>query len=898
MQSDNALMTILNALPKVYMTALAILAITVVATLIIYPLLALFAFLRARKQDTVYFAVTPPSFSHKTPLATEQLTHMLQSLMAARTLKERLLFRHRIATLELVSTRQDGIRYIFGLPRSEAPIFHQQLTAYLPNVTVTEVPDPLAELRGHKQDSDTSDDSSPKQLFVKEFRLARHYAYPLAANETLAQHDPIAYITSAMTRPEPGEQVVYQLVLSAVHPHSAIRIRNTIAVGKDPNLYASGLPTIVRVLFWLIKTPFVILRVLLEAIGDIITPSYDTPKLAAARQARLYQQPAYMQTPATQELFAKFNDKLAQPLFRASIRTVVASNDTSTARQTMMGITSAMASFHVPGFQALYGKRTFPWLHAKFRLFCITNRLHNIFRRQDAILSVAEVAALYHFPYGQTNRTEGVAQSLSSSLPAPLALKQHADAADFDVVLGINKHHGHDTPIGLTESERQRHVYLIGGTGNGKTTLLEYGIIQDIIAGKGVAFIDPHGDSAQKLLGYIPKSRMKDVIYLNPRDLDYPIGLNLLEIPDGLTGTDLKHEKDLIAKAVISVLRKIFDDGSAANAYRIERVLRNAIYTAFTVPDATLFTILRLLADNTYRKQVTRNLKDESLKRFWKEELGKAGEFQRVKMSGGPISRIERFERSESARRMLGQTKSTINFDDIVNTNKILICNFSKGRLGEDTATLFGTTVLAKLQLAAYRRDSIPEAKRVPFYLYVDEFQNFASEHFMALFSEARKYKLFLTMAQQSVAQLKEKDMVTNILDNVGTLIVFRSKSPDTERLVLHQLKPYVEPGQIANLPAYHFYMKVAAVEPQEPLTGETLLPNVKPSESTAKEVTELSRELWGREWVEDEEEPDEVPSPKPVRESKPKVKAKQAVKPKIVAVAKSKLVNDSGLPK
>ena len=186
---------------------------------------------------------------------------------------------------------------------------------------------------------------------------------------------------------------------------------------------------------------------------------------------------------------------------------------------------------------------------------------------------------------------------------------------------------------------------------------------------------------------------------------------------------------------------------------------------------------------------------------------------------------------------MLGQTKSTINFDDIVNTNKVLICNFSKGRLGEDTATLFGTTVLAKLQLAAYRRDSIPESKRVPFYLYVDEFQNFASEHFMALFSEARKYKLFLTMAQQSVAQLKEKDMVTNILDNVGTLIVFRSKSPDTERLVLHQLKPYVEPGQIANLPAYHFYMKVAAVDPQEPLTGETLLPNVKLNERTAKEV-------------------------------------------------------------
>lgn len=847
-KSDNTLLNILNTLPEVYMTALAVLIGIIAATLVIYPILVIFAFLKSRKQQTVYLAVTPPSFSHKTPLATEQLTRMLQNLIATRTLKERLLLQYRVASLELISTRTGGIRYVFCFPKDDAaPVFTQQLTSYLPDVTVTEVPDPLETLH-----------DSP-QLYVKEFKQARHFAYPLAANETLAQHDPIAYITGAMTRPAEDEQIMYQLVLSATHPRSVTRIRNKLALGQDPNLYSAALSIPVRILFWLIRLPFVIFTGVFGMIGEMLAPSYQSPKYQQARYQK--QQPAYLQTPATQEIFAKLGDKLAQPLFRVSIRTVVASGDKATAKQTMSGITSAMASFHVPGYQALYGKRTLLKIHAKFRLYCTVHRLHALFRIHDSVLSVSEVASLYHFPYGQTNRTEGVAQSLSSTLPAPLALKQHADAADFDVALGINKHHGQNTLIGLTESERQRHVYLIGGTGNGKTTLLEYGILQDIQAGKGVALIDPHGDSAQKLLRHIPKSRIKDVIYLNPRDLDYPIGLNLLEIPDGLTGTDLKHEKDLIAEAVISVLRKIFDDGSNANAYRIERVLRNAIYTAFTVPDATLFTILRLLADNTYRKQVTRNLKDESLKRFWKEELGKAGEFQRVKMSAGPISRIERFERSESARRMLGQTKSTINFDDIVNSGKILICNFSKGRLGEDTSTLFGTTVLAKLQLAAWRRDSIPEAKRTPFYLYVDEFQNFASEHFMALFSEARKYKLFLTMAQQSVAQLKEKDMVTNILDNVGTLIVFRSKSPDTERLVLHQLKPYVEAGQIANLPAYHFYMKVAAVEPQEPLTGETLLPDASGSEPRAEAVISSSRKLWGREWEDDDEEPETKPA-------------------------------------
>lgn len=851
MQPDQVLLDVINASGHIYLTVLYVLLGIIAALCIIYPVLSLISFLRARTQYTVYLAVTPPSFSHKTPLATEQLTHILQSLIASRSLKDRLTLRRRIASLELISTRKDGIRFIFGLPKEDAPVFMQQLTAYLPDVTVKEVSDPLAGLQAERQ-------------CLKEFKQVRHFAYPLASNDTLAQHDPIAYITSAMTRPRPDEHVAYQIVLSAIYPHSATRIRNKLTLGQDPNLYGSAVPVPVRILLWLVKLPFRIITFVFGLVGAMLAPSYDMPKYAAARQARLSQQPTYLQTPATKELFSKFSGKLAQPLFRASIRTVVASDDIYTAKQTMAGLSSAMASYQVPGYQALTGKRTLPGLHAKFRLFCFINRLHAPFRSLDSIVSISEVASLYHFPYGQTNRTEGVAQSLSSTLPAPLALKQHADHADYDVVLGVNKHHGHDTLIGLTESERQRHIYLIGGTGNGKTTLLEYGLLQDIQAGKGVALIDPHGDSAQKLLRYIPKSRIKDVIYLNPRDLDYPIGLNLLEIPEGLTGTDLKHEKDLIAEAVISVLRKIFDDGNSANAYRIERVLRNAIYTAFTVPDATLFTILRLLADNSYRKQITRNLKDESLKRFWKEELGKAGEFQRVKMSGGPISRIERFERSESARRMLGQTTSTINFDDIVNTNKILICNFSKGRLGEDTSTLFGTTVLAKLQLAAWRRDNIPEAKRTPFYLYVDEFQNFASDHFMSLFSEARKYKLFLTMAQQSVAQLKEQGMVTNILDNVGTLIVFRSKSPDTERLVLHQLKPYVEPGQIANLPAYHFYMKVAAVEPQEPLTGETLLPDASGSEATAKKVVTASRKQWGREWQEDEfeEEPEKEPTP------------------------------------
>ncbi len=383
--------------------------------------------------------------------------------------------------------------------------------------------------------------------------------------------------------------------------------------------------------------------------------------------------------------------------------------------------------------------------------------------------------------------------------------------------------------------------------------MLEYGIVQDIRNGNGMAVIDPHGDSAKKLLQYIPKERIKDVIYFNPRDYDHPVGLNLLELPEGLTGSERAHEKDLVTEAVISVLSKIFDDTTDTNAYRIERILRNTIHTAFTVEGATLFTVLRLLTEASYRKKVTRNITDERLKRFWKEELGKAGEMQRVKISGGPITRIERFEASESAQRVLGQATSTIDFTDIMDSGKILICNFSKGALGEDTATLFGTTVLAKLQLAAWRREAIPEDTRRPFYLYVDEFQNFASSSFMGFFSEARKYKLFVTMAQQSVSQLKEQAMLSTILDNVGTIVAFRSKSPVTEKLLLHQFSPYVAPGDILNLPSFTFYAKIAAKESLAPVSGQTIvLPKAAASAAVADRVIASSRQRYASTYSEE----------------------------------------------
>jgi hypothetical protein len=353
--------------------------------------------------------------------------------------------------------------------------------------------------------------------------------------------------------------------------------------------------------------------------------------------------------------------------------------------------------------------------------------------------------------------------------------------------------------------------------------MLEYVIMQDIENGKGLAVIDPHGDLAESILSRIPEHRLKDVIYLNPDDLDHPIGINLLEIDRTLTGNDLLREKDLITESVISVMRKIFSSDDSGG-HRVEYILRNCIQTALTIEGATLFTIFDLLNDPKYRRKVVKALDDDNLKHFWQNEIGKAGSYQKVKMSAGITSKIGRFLFSASAKKILEQEKSTIDFMEIINGGKILICNFSKGLLGEDTSTLFGTAILSKLQVASLRRARINQKDRRPFYLYVDEFQNFATTSFVQMLSEARKYKLFLTMAEQSTSQQEHKRFVDLILANVGTIICFRIGSPADEDFILPLFKPFISRGDISNLPAYTFYAKLASLDAQEPMSGMTII--------------------------------------------------------------------------
>jgi len=784
------------------------------------------------KQQVVYLELTPPAFTDRTPGATQQLFSVLHTLGSRRGLLDQVLNRATVFSLEIVSSRELGIRYIVRVSSSQADGFEQTIHAYLPEVQLRRIENYLA--------------GRPVSQSVRivGFSQKQHFAYPLMGHEALDEHDPIAYLGSAMTKLEPGELIVFQLIIIPTVVREAEVMRRKILSNEDlsGHLEKTRVPHGTFIFSNFNKLLFG----LIEGIGEIAhgTSNYTSrtheQDLFQRRQVAMKVKPARSLSLFETERIDSIHEKLSQPMFKTSIRTLVVSSSKQAANTRIKGFESAMASYAVAGYQSLDPKHTKLPLLKRYQWFSYMNRLPG----QSSLLSSTEVSSLYHFPHSVAAQTENVVKSLSKTLPAPVSLK---NGTKLDVLLGENHYHGTSTPIGLTSEDRQRHIYIVGGTGSGKTTTLLYAINQDISSGKGVAVVDPHGDLAETILRHVPKERLDDVIYFNPRDLDYPIGLNLLELPEGLSGSELLHERDRVTESIISVLRKVFSEDDSGG-HRIEYVLRNTIHTALTVEGATLFTVLKLLTDSAYRKQVTRKLKDEDLRSFWKEEMGKAGDMQRIKMSSGVTAKIGRFRRSVSAERILGQVKSTIDFDDILNSSKILICNFSKGRLGEDTSALFGTTVLAKLQLAATRRESLEPEDRTPFYLYVDEFQNFATSPFVEMLSEARKYKLFLTMAEQSTSQ-QQQGMVETILANVGTVICFRTGSPADERLILPLFSPYIEPGAITNLPAYNFYIRIAAVHTQEPMSGVTLLLDDPGSEDMAQVVTTTSRKRYAHKY-------------------------------------------------
>jgi hypothetical protein len=373
--------------------------------------------------------------------------------------------------------------------------------------------------------------------------------------------------------------------------------------------------------------------------------------------------------------------------------------------------------------------------------------------------------------------------------------------------------------FGIKTDDRRRHMYIIGKTGMGKTTLMENMVIQDIQNGHGVAFLDPHGDSVQKILDCVPSSRVNDVIYFNPADLDHPMAFNILE------SVDIKY-KHLVASGLMGVFTKIWANLWSA---RMEYILNNTILALLDSPGNTMLGITRMYVDKKYRKKIVDNIKDPMVRAFWVDEYANYAEKYRTEAVAPIQNKVGQFLSSGIIRNIVGQPKSTIDMREIMDQKKILIMDLSKGKVGEDNSALLGAMLVTKIQLAAMSRTDVPEKDREDFYLYVDEFQNFATESFATILSEARKYRLNLIVGHQYIGQLVQ-DKSTKVRDaifgNVGTLVVFRVGAEDAEFLV-KEFEPIFTEVDIVNLPKYQILLKLMINGvASDPFSAITMSPN------------------------------------------------------------------------
>ncbi|PJA88149.1 MAG: hypothetical protein CO140_00510, partial [Candidatus Moranbacteria bacterium CG_4_9_14_3_um_filter_40_7] len=402
--------------------------------------------------------------------------------------------------------------------------------------------------------------------------------------------------------------------------------------------------------------------------------------------------------------------------------------------------------------------------------------------------------------------------------------------------------------FGIKADDRRRHMYVVGKTGMGKSNLLENMAIQDIQNGKGVCVIDPHGEFADKMLKAVPAQRINDVIYFNPADVEYPIAFNILEAVE-------EDKKNLIASGMMGVFKKIWPDVWSA---RMEYILNNTILALLDYPGSTMLGVSRMMSDSDFRKRVYPAIKDPVVKGFWINEFDKWDDKFRKEAVAAIQNKVGQFLSSSVIRHVVGQPKSSIDLRDIMDNQKILIVNLSKGRIGEDSMRLLGGMLITKLQLAVMGRVDIPEEQRKDFYLYVDEFQNFANESFAGILSEARKYRLNLILTHQYINQLifdNNTSMRDAIFGNVGTIISFRVGAEDAEFLE-KEFDPVFLLNDIVNLSKYYIYLKLMI----DGIAGDafsavTLPPfNLSETEKNAEKVIRISRERYGRSRAEIEE--------------------------------------------
>ena len=521
-------------------------------------------------------------------------------------------------------------------------------------------------------------------------------------------------------------------------------------------------------------------------------------------------------------------EKISYPGFKVSLRLIGDSNKSLTELSSAFGVFTRSDGNH---FSSVHNS-----------IFSNQNSVvENSLERKVTggnVLNVLELATLWHLP-SEKIKTTGIAWGTKVLSEPPENLPNAINATEEDRLhvnfFGKTVYKNKDTIFGIKDIDRRRHIWAIGKTGTGKSTLIANMAIDDLKKDRGLAIIDPHGDLCDIILNYIPKRRINDVIYFNPADTSYPIVINPLEVSNN-------EEAELVVSGIVSIFNKIFGFSWGP---RLEYILRNSLYTLALVPNSTLKDVPLLLTNKLFRQKIESNISDPSMLSFWRDEFDKMPERLQQEAISPILNKVGQFVTSPLIRTVIGQPKSTIKLDDVMNGGKILLANLSQGRLGEDNAALLGAMLITKFQLAAMHRVALPEEERKDFYLYVDEFQNFATGSFIKIMSEARKYRLDIMLANQYMAQIPD-EVTKAILGNAGTVMTFAVGANDADILTKEFAEVFTSQDLIS-LGKYQIATKMTIDGQITRPFVSTTLPLPISSNLNKDKVIETSRQHWSK---------------------------------------------------
>lgn len=524
-------------------------------------------------------------------------------------------------------------------------------------------------------------------------------------------------------------------------------------------------------------------------------------------------------------------DKTKHAAYETMIRVVASSNTAQKAQSILSNIVATFALYDAPG------KNGFKYSEAKDIDSFVTAYIMRFFPQEieKNILNSVELATLFHFPDESATPTSQLERQSFKQVDGPRNVPDNGTLLGYNVFRGVKKE------IRMSDDDRVRHAYIVGQTGTGKSTLAENMAIQDMLAGKGFAYVDPHGDGVERLVNLVPKERTEDVIYFAPFDMDYPMGLNFFE-------HQTAQQKDFLIQEAINMLYKLYDpQRQGIIGPRYEHWFRNAALTLMADPQGSTFIdIPKVFTDDAYKDEKLKFVTDQTVLDFWNREMKQTADFHKSEVLGWFVSKFGAFMSNEMMRNIIGQTKSAFNLREIMDNKKILLVNLSKGRTGELNSKLLGMIFVMKFQAAAMSRADIPKEQRVPFTLYVDEFQNFSTDSFATILSEARKYNLNLIVLNQFIGQLTE-EIRDAVFGNVGSIVTLRAGATDADFLV-KQFAPVFDAEDIVKVPNHQAIVRLMISGiPSQPFSMETLPPLGKENVNLGNALKKLSAYKYGQ---------------------------------------------------